>query len=79
MGGRLKASTQAHRQPEMHRLEGVHIVTATPKALLVAVKDFPETWLPVSQCKNVVYSNDREYDGALSITVWLAKQKGFIT
>lgn len=84
----LKASRRVHPQPEMFQLEACNILTATPRALLVESVVGGETvqhWLPVSQLRDIRYGDkqdgpdDAKYTGSLRMTVWLAKNKGYIT
>ena len=52
-----------------------HSPIETTNAILIALEDGTETWIPFSQIESII----REVDGRLSITMtkWIAQKKGF--
>lgn len=53
------------------------IVRETEKALLVEMPDGEEVWLPLSQIADQDDYHVGDGPGTISITEWLAREKGF--
>lgn len=56
-------------------LEGCSVVAETDKALLINYKD-EEYWIPVSQISGADAYDAGDTDVTISITKWIANQKG---
>lgn len=59
-------------------LDFEEIVAETEKALLVRLEDGQEVWLPLSQISDADDYRQGDEDGTISVTEWIAKQKGLV-
>ena len=59
-------------------LEGCKVNKATAKALLVELEDGEELWLPRSQISEGEKYDAGDEDVTISISAWIAQQKGLI-
>ena len=54
------------------------ILKETDKAFLVRLPDEEEVWIPYSQIADYEDYNAGDEDGELSVTEWIAKEKGLL-
>ena len=67
------------REEKTVSFEGVVCKKATAKALLVEI-DGEDYWIPLSQIHDdsEVFDDDKNADGKLVVTEWIAQQKGLV-
>jgi hypothetical protein len=59
-------------------LDFERIVRETDKALLVRLEDGEEVWLPLSQISEPDSYREGDENGTISVTEWIAEQKGLL-